>query len=87
MPGAEERFHDAEPQSIRRAARQSALTLHIGRGILLLQRGGVPPPHKSWSDRGWKKGKGAEDVEKLQNLVRDRLFDLLVNKWLGKIIK
>ena len=28
-----------------------------------------------------------EDVEKLQNLVRDRLFDLLVNKWLGKIIK
>lgn len=28
-----------------------------------------------------------EDVEKLQNLVRDRLFDLLVNKWLGKLIK
>ena len=28
-----------------------------------------------------------EDVEKLQNLVRDRLFDLLVNKWLGKMIK
>ena len=28
-----------------------------------------------------------EDVEKLQNLVRDRLFDLLVNKWLGKLAK
>ncbi|OWV20374.1 hypothetical protein B7990_04205 [Fibrobacter sp. UWB4] len=28
-----------------------------------------------------------EDVEKIQNLVRDRLFDLLVNKWLGSIIK
>ena len=28
-----------------------------------------------------------EDVEKLQNLVRDRLFDLLVNKWLDKLAK
>ena len=34
-----------------------------------------------------KKDVQPEDVEKLQNLVRDRLFDLLVNKWLGKIIK
>lgn len=34
-----------------------------------------------------KKDVQLEDVEKLQNLVRDRLFDLLVNKWLGKIIK
>ena len=34
-----------------------------------------------------KKDVQPEDVEKLQNLVRDILFDLLVNKWLGKIIK